>query len=32
MSIPELYATRHADNEEEGWRYTQGDKNAKTAA
>src|SRR5438034_1515723 len=27
--IPRLYASQTADNEEEGWRYTQGDKNAK---
>ena len=27
--IPELYRTQTADNEEEGWRYTQGDKNAR---
>src|ERR1700691_427090 len=27
--IPPLYATQTADNEEEGWRYTQGDKNAR---
>jgi succinate dehydrogenase / fumarate reductase, flavoprotein subunit len=27
--IPELYVTQTADNEEEGWRYTQGDKNAR---
>jgi len=27
--IPELYKNQTADNEEEGWRYTQGDKNAK---
>lgn len=27
--IPELYASQTADNEEEGWRYTQGDKNAR---
>jgi succinate dehydrogenase / fumarate reductase flavoprotein subunit len=27
--IPELYKTQTADNEEEGWRYTQGDKNAR---
>ncbi len=27
--IPELYRNQTADNEEEGWRYTQGDKNAK---
>src|SRR6184192_3458960 len=27
--IPELYKEQTADNEEEGWRYTQGDKNAR---
>ena len=27
--IPENYRTQTADNEEEGWRYTQGDKNAR---
>ena len=27
--IPPLYADQTADNEEEGWRYTQGDKNAR---
>jgi succinate dehydrogenase / fumarate reductase flavoprotein subunit len=27
--IPTLYASQTADNEEEGWRYTQGDKNAR---
>lgn len=27
--IPDLYKSQTADNEEEGWRYTQGDKNAK---
>jgi len=27
--IPELYRAQTADNEEEGWRYTQGDKNAR---
>jgi succinate dehydrogenase / fumarate reductase, flavoprotein subunit len=27
--IPEAYRTQTANNEEEGWRYTQGDKNAK---
>jgi len=27
--IPELYRTQTADNEEEGWRYCQGDKNAR---
>jgi succinate dehydrogenase flavoprotein subunit len=27
--IPELYKQQTADNEEEGWRYTQGDKNAR---
>src|SRR6476660_7777905 len=27
--IPELYRTQTADDEEEGWRYTQGDKNAR---
>jgi succinate dehydrogenase / fumarate reductase flavoprotein subunit len=27
--IPELYRTQTADNEEEGFRYTQGDKNAR---
>jgi succinate dehydrogenase / fumarate reductase flavoprotein subunit len=27
--IPPLYKTQTADNEEEGWRYTQGDKNAR---
>ncbi|MGH7491952.1 MAG: fumarate reductase/succinate dehydrogenase flavoprotein subunit [bacterium] len=27
--IPSLYRTQTADNEEEGWRYTQGDKNAR---
>jgi succinate dehydrogenase / fumarate reductase flavoprotein subunit len=27
--IPELYRSQTADNEEEGWRYTQGDKNAR---
>ena len=26
--IPEMYRNQTADNEEEGWRYTQGDKNA----
>ena len=26
--IPELYRNQTADNEEEGWKYTQGDKNA----
>ena len=28
-AIPRLYASQTADNEEEGWRYTQGDKNAR---
>jgi succinate dehydrogenase / fumarate reductase flavoprotein subunit len=27
--IPELYRAQTADSEEEGWRYTQGDKNAR---
>src|SRR4029453_6204034 len=27
--IPESYRNQTADNEEEGWRYTQGDKNAR---
>ena len=27
--IPEAYRSQTADNEEEGWRYTQGDKNAR---
>src|SRR5438034_1776454 len=27
--IPRLYASQTADNEEEGWRYTQGDRNAR---
>jgi succinate dehydrogenase / fumarate reductase flavoprotein subunit len=27
--IPPLYASQTADNEEEGWRYTQGDRNAR---
>jgi len=27
--IPEMYRSQTADNEEEGWRYTQGDKNAR---
>ena len=27
--IPELYRAQTTDNEEEGWRYTQGDKNAR---
>ena len=27
--IPELYKNQTADNEEEGWRYTQGDKDAR---
>jgi succinate dehydrogenase / fumarate reductase flavoprotein subunit len=27
--IPSLYVSQTADNEEEGWRYTQGDKNAR---
>jgi succinate dehydrogenase / fumarate reductase flavoprotein subunit len=27
--IPELYRSQTADNPEEGWRYTQGDKNAR---
>src|SRR6476619_7530136 len=27
--IPDLYKSQTADNEEEGWRYTQGDKNAR---
>ena len=27
--IPELYRNQTADNEEEGWKYTQGDKNAR---
>src|SRR5678815_2058005 len=27
--IPELYRNQTADNEEEGWRYTQGDKEAR---
>jgi succinate dehydrogenase / fumarate reductase flavoprotein subunit len=30
--IPELYRAQTADNEEEGWRYTQGDKNARRPA
>ena len=29
QDIPELYKNQTADNEEEGWRYTQGDKNAR---
>ena len=29
QDIPPLYATQTADSEEEGWRYTQGDKNAR---
>jgi succinate dehydrogenase flavoprotein subunit len=28
-AIPEAYKAHTADNEEEGWRYTQGDKNAR---
>jgi succinate dehydrogenase / fumarate reductase, flavoprotein subunit len=28
-SVPENYRTQTADNEEEGWRYCQGDKNAR---
>ncbi len=28
-AIPEAYKMQTADNEEEGWRYTQGDKNAR---
>src|SRR6202158_857853 len=28
-AIPRLYASQTADNEEEGWRYTQGDKNGR---
>src|SRR6476620_9186006 len=28
-SIPENYKSQTADNEDEGWRYTQGDKNAR---
>src|SRR4249919_105792 len=28
-NIPELYQNQTSDNEEEGWRYIQGDKNAK---
>jgi succinate dehydrogenase / fumarate reductase flavoprotein subunit len=28
-SIPENYRSQTADNEDEGWRYTQGDKNAR---
>jgi succinate dehydrogenase / fumarate reductase flavoprotein subunit len=27
--IPELYKSQTADNEEEGWKYTQGDRNAR---
>lgn len=27
--IPEMYRNQTADNEDEGWRYTQGDKNAR---
>jgi len=27
--IPDLYKSQTADNEEEGWRYTQGDRNAR---
>jgi succinate dehydrogenase flavoprotein subunit len=27
--IPQTYASQTADNEEEGWRYTQGDRNAR---
>jgi succinate dehydrogenase / fumarate reductase flavoprotein subunit len=27
--IPDIYKSQTADNEEEGWRYTQGDKNAR---
>jgi len=27
--IPQMYVNQTADNEEEGWRYTQGDKNAR---
>src|SRR5437870_7473813 len=30
--IPENYRTQTADTEEEGWRYTQGDKNARRPA
>ena len=29
QDIPENYRSQTADNEEEGWRYTQGDKNAR---
>ncbi len=29
QGIPENYRTQTADNEDEGWRYTQGDKNAR---
>src|ERR1700761_7038845 len=29
QDIPPLYVNQTADNEEEGWRYTQGDKNAR---
>src|SRR5881394_3841574 len=29
QGIPENYKSQTADNEEEGWRYTQGDKNAR---
>ena len=28
-SVPENYKAQTADNEEEGWRYSQGDKNAR---
>src|SRR2546426_312265 len=31
-SIPDNYKSQTADNEEEGWRYTQGDKNARRPA
>src|SRR5258708_39412041 len=30
--IPEVYKTQPADNEEEGWRYTQGDPDARRPA
>ena len=30
--IPELYQSQTADNEEEGWRYTQGDRDARRPA
>ncbi len=29
QDIPELYRNQTADNEDEGWRYTQGDRNAR---